>query len=125
MLVVFFLFNIYNAIYVFIELVLQVEDPYRWLEDPDSVETQEFVQLQNEVTTPFLQKSPVLSTIKARLTELWNFPKYSCPMRQGNRYFFYKNTGLQNHRCISIHIFYNWCLSKCFPFLVFCTCKKP
>jgi len=74
-----------------------VEDPYRWLEDPDSAETQEFVKLQNEVTTPYIQESPVIGDIKARLTELWNFPKYSCPMKRGNRYFFYKNSGLQNH----------------------------
>merc|ERR1712071_531349 len=74
-----------------------VEDPYRWLEDPDSAETKEFVRLQNEVTTPYIQESSVIGNIKVRLTELWNFPKYSCPMKRGKRYFFLKNSGLQNH----------------------------
>jgi len=88
-----------------------VEDPYRWLEDPDSLETQEFVRLQNEVTTPYIQGSPALAGVKKRLTELWNFPKYSCPSKKGNRYFFSKNTGLQNHRStiniLSIKIHFN------------------
>ena len=79
-------------------LLQKVEDPYRWLEDPDSAETKEFVRLQNEVTTPYIQESSVIGNIKVRLTELWNFPKYSCPMKRGKRYFFLKNSGLQNHR---------------------------
>ena len=87
----------------------KVEDPYRWLEDPDSAETQEFVRLQNEVTTPYIQESPIVGEIKTRLTELWNFPKYSCPMKRGNRYFFYKNSGLQNHRFLDIKILTNCC----------------
>jgi prolyl oligopeptidase len=82
----------------FSELFYKVDDPYRWLEDPDCEETQEFVLLQNELTTPYIQGSSALSGIKTRLTELWNFPKYSCPTKKGNRYFFYKNSGLQNHR---------------------------
>ena len=75
-----------------------MEDPYRWLEDPDSEETQEFVRLQNEVTTPYIQGSSVLASVKTRLTELWNYPKYSCPSKKGKRYFYSQNTGLQNHR---------------------------
>ncbi|XP_057365002.1 prolyl endopeptidase-like [Daphnia carinata] len=81
---------------------ITVEDPYRWLEDPDSSETQEFVRLQNELTTPYIQGSPALANIKTRLTELWNFPKYSCPTKKGNRYFFYKNSGLQNHSVLFV-----------------------
>ena len=39
---------------------------------------------------------PERETIKARLTELYDYPKISIPEKKGNHYFFFKNTGLQN-----------------------------
>lgn len=76
----------------------QIHDPYRWLEDPDSNETKEFIEAENKITRPYLDACPVKADVNARLTELWNYPKYSCPFRRGDRYFFYKNTGLQNQK---------------------------
>ncbi|MCT7949428.1 prolyl oligopeptidase family serine peptidase [Ancylothrix sp. C2] len=73
-----------------------VADPYRWLEDPDSEETQQWVQAQNEITFKFLEQIPLRETLKQRLTKLWDYEKYSIPFKQGNRYFYYKNDGLQN-----------------------------
>ncbi|PSN45880.1 Prolyl endopeptidase [Blattella germanica] len=80
----------------------KIADPYRWLEDPDSPETEEFVEEQNSVTRPILENCPVRADVNRRLTELWNFPKYSCPYRHGDKYFFYKNTGLQNQSVLYI-----------------------
>lgn len=74
----------------------KVEDPYRWLEEPDSEDTVKWVDQENELSSSFINGNPDREKIKERLTELWNYPKYSVPSKKGDRYFFYKNDGLQN-----------------------------
>ncbi len=74
-----------------------VSDPYRWLEDLDSPETQAWIAAQNQVTFKYLEALPAREHIKKRLTELWNYERYSTPWQKAGRYFFFKNTGLQNH----------------------------
>ncbi|XP_016963113.1 prolyl endopeptidase [Drosophila biarmipes] len=74
----------------------RIRDVYRWLEDPDSVETQRFVNAQNNISQPFLERCEEWESINAKLTKMWNFPKYGCPMRHGDFYYYFKNTGLQN-----------------------------
>ena len=75
---------------------IEVRDPYRWLEDPDSPETKEWVQAQNEVTNNYLATIAARDKIKQRLTELWDYEKYGSPFKRGDRYFYFKNDGLQN-----------------------------
>ncbi|HEX2911120.1 MAG TPA: prolyl oligopeptidase family serine peptidase [Chloroflexia bacterium] len=74
----------------------EVADPYRWMEDPSLPDTIEWVDAQNKVSSAFLNSYPGRDIIKNRLRELWNYPKYSAPFKKGERYFFYKNDGLQN-----------------------------
>ncbi|NBD33807.1 MAG: S9 family peptidase, partial [Cyanobacteria bacterium] len=73
-----------------------VPDPYRWLEDPDSEETKAWIEAQNQVTFSFLEQIPERETIKERLTKLWDYEKYGIPIKKGERYFYFKNDGLQN-----------------------------
>lgn len=73
-----------------------VEDPYRWLEDDLSAETKAWVQAQNKVTQNYLSQIPYKEAIKNRLSELWNYEKFSAPFKEGSYTYFYKNDGLQN-----------------------------
>jgi len=74
----------------------KVADPYRWLEDDNAADVKEWVQAENAVTFDYLGKIPFREKIRQRLTEIFNYPRYSSPFRAGEYYFFYKNDGLQN-----------------------------
>ncbi len=75
---------------------VSVKDPYRWLEDANSADTKAWVEAENKVTFGYLEKLPGRDAIKKRLTKLWNYEKFSMPSKQGGRYFWSKNDGLQN-----------------------------
>lgn len=73
-----------------------VADPYRWLEDDRSAETEAWVKAQNLVTYGYLEQIPFRGALKNRLTELMDYPKYGSPSKVAGKYYFYKNDGLQN-----------------------------
>ncbi|WP_299436182.1 prolyl oligopeptidase family serine peptidase [uncultured Maribacter sp.] len=74
----------------------EIKDPYRWLEDDRSTETEDWVKEQNKVTFSYLDKIPFKSKIKNRLEKLWNYEKLTSPFKKGNYTYYYKNDGLQN-----------------------------
>jgi prolyl oligopeptidase len=74
----------------------QVADPYRWLEDTDAPETAAWVSAQNAVTFAYLAAIPEREAIRKRLTQLWNYERYSTPFRRAGRYFYFRNDGLQS-----------------------------
>jgi prolyl oligopeptidase len=80
----------------------KVSDPYRWLEDDHAPATLEFVKAQNKVTENYLSSIPFRNKVKERLTQLWNFPKWSVPFKGGKNYFVYTNNGLQNQFVLNI-----------------------
>ncbi|MBL8866565.1 MAG: S9 family peptidase [Gemmataceae bacterium] len=82
----------------------KVPDPYRWLEDDVRVskEVAEWVEAQNKVTNAYLEAIPERNYIKKRITDLFNFEKYSAPSKEGGKYFFSKNDGLQNQSVLYV-----------------------
>jgi len=80
----------------------KIKDPYKWMEDPDSEETKNFVDEQNKISAPFINSCDERETIKKELTDLWNYEKYGCPHKEGNKYYFSKNSGLQNQSVIYV-----------------------
>ena len=80
----------------------RVADPYRWLEDLDAAETRAWVDAQNARTFGFLGTIPQREEIRRRVTELWDFPRCSMPYREGRRYFYLRNDGLQNQAVLQV-----------------------
>ncbi|MEO9660138.1 MAG: prolyl oligopeptidase family serine peptidase [Maribacter dokdonensis] len=74
----------------------EVKDPYRWLEDDRSPETEAWVKDQNKTTFGYLEKIPFRNDLKNRLEKLWNYEKLGSPFKKGDYTYFYKNDGLQN-----------------------------
>ncbi len=74
----------------------KVADPYRWLEDDAAPEVGSWVEAQNKVTFAYLEKISFRQKIEDRLTQVYNYPKYSAPTRRGDYFFYTKNDGLQN-----------------------------
>jgi prolyl oligopeptidase len=80
----------------------RVEDPYRWLEEMDSDETKAWIAAQNERTREFLERGSARKRIRRRLEQLWNFERFSVPVREGGRYFFRRNDGLQDQAVLYV-----------------------
>ena len=80
-----------------------VNDPYRWLEDDRSEDTEAWVKEQNKATFGYLDQIPYREELKKRLTEIWNYEKVGAPFKEGDYTYFYKNDGLQNQYVIYRH----------------------
>ena len=83
---------------------VKVADPYRWLEQDvrGSQEVRDWVAAENKLTFRYLESIPEREKIRRRLTELWNYPQYSSPHKEGGRYYFSKNDGLQNQAVLYV-----------------------
>ena len=78
----------------------KVNDPYRWLEDDQSAETKDWVQKQNIVTNGYLGQISYRDKIRKRLEQIWNYEKFGSPFKEGGKYYFFKNDGLQNQNVL-------------------------
>jgi prolyl oligopeptidase len=80
----------------------KVADPYRWLEDTNSPETTAWVEAENKLTAEYLSHIPQREKIHARLTELFNYERYSSAFEVAHKYFLFRNDGLQNQDVLYI-----------------------
>ena len=81
---------------------VKVADPYRWLEDTDSADTKAWVEEENKLTFGYLDQIPYRKAIRDRMTKLWNFERFTVPRREGGRYFYQHNNGLQNQNVLLV-----------------------
>jgi prolyl oligopeptidase len=77
-----------------------VPDPYRWMEALDAPELKAWIDAQNRVTSNYLESLPLRDAFRARITELWNYPKTSLPIIENGRLFYQKNEGLQKQAVV-------------------------
>ena len=82
----------------------KVDDPYRWLEDDvrESEDVAAWVEAENKLTFDYLKKIPGRDRIEKRITELWNYEKIGAPSKEGGRYYFSRNDGLQNQNVLYV-----------------------
>ena len=78
----------------------KVIDPYRWLEDDQSPETETWVKAQNAVTFGYLHSIPFRDKIKAQAEKMWNHEELTAPFDIGDYTYYYKNNGLQNQNVL-------------------------
>jgi prolyl oligopeptidase len=66
---------------------VEVADPYRWLEDVESDEVQQWMTAQDDVTRAYLEELPYRERLLDRFAELYYIDSISAPVRRGDRYF--------------------------------------
>lgn len=75
---------------------VKVADPFRPLEDDRSPATAAWVEAENQVTNAYLSKIPFRAKLLKRLKEVADFEKVSTPFKKNDKWYVYKNNGLQN-----------------------------
>jgi prolyl oligopeptidase len=81
---------------------VKVADPYRWMEDVDSPETRAWVEAEAKLTSEYLASIPGRDKIAARLTEIWNYERWTAPEKHGSHWTFAHNDGLQNQSVLFV-----------------------
>ena len=83
---------------------VKVADPYRWLENDvrTDAEVAQWVADENSVTDAYLATLPGRDIFKARLKTLLNYERFGVPVKKGGRYFYSRNSGLQNQSVLYV-----------------------
>jgi prolyl oligopeptidase len=75
---------------------MPIADPYRWLEDPESPETAEWVKRQNEFTGAYLESLPDRPWFLDTMQQVMKQPRAGVPFKRAGHYFVSRNDGTQN-----------------------------
>lgn len=83
-----------------------ITDPYRWLENDlrTDKEVAAWVESQNKVTNAYLASLPSRMVCKNRLKQLFNYERFTIPVKKGSRYFYFRNSGVQNQRVLHVRV---------------------
>ena len=73
----------------------EIADPYRWLEDPDSTETKDWVRRQNEATETELSSYPEREWFQQTMTAILARPRAGVPAQESGWFFVGRNDGTQ------------------------------
>ena len=65
-----------------------IPDPYRWLEDQESLETRAWIDAQNAYAEQIIDHPVFRATLHARLEQLMDAPDIGSPTRRGNYEYF-------------------------------------
>ncbi|PTQ08271.1 S9 family peptidase [Sphingomonas oleivorans] len=81
-----------------------IADPYRWLENDVRVDAKvrDWVTAQNGVTDAYLQTLPGRAAFAGRLKALYDYERFGLPVKAGTRYFYMRNSGLQNQAVLYV-----------------------
>src|SRR5919204_1842189 len=74
----------------------KIADPYRWLENTESADTQQYVREQLAYTRSILDPLPGRDKIHQRLTELLSIGTIGTPQLGGKFVFYIRREGTQN-----------------------------
>lgn len=80
----------------------RVPDPYRWMESIDAPSTQSWVAAEQRLSRQFLDSLPGRAGLAERLRNVWNFERWSPPVRYGKTWIFTHNDGLQNQSVVFV-----------------------
>jgi prolyl oligopeptidase len=77
---------------------VKVADPYRWLENDvrNDADVAAWVAAENAVTDAYLATLPARAVFAARIKQLFDYERFGVPHKEGGRYFYQRNSGLQN-----------------------------
>ncbi len=83
---------------------VKVADPYRWLENDVRTDpaVREWVTKQNEVTDAYLKTLPGRQVFADRIKALYNYERFGLPVKKGGKYFYTRNSGLQNQSVLYV-----------------------
>lgn len=87
-----------NCLSKYFFFVLKVVDPFRWLENPDYLDTKQYIFQENDIAKKILESCSIRKDFIETISGLMNFERKTLPQIHGEHYFAFTKSGLKNHR---------------------------